>query len=129
MSEEHSYHMTADQFRQYGKQVVDWIADYYERIESLPVLSQVSPGEIRQSLPDSPPTHGEPFDALLADMDKVIMKGLTQWQSPNFLPIFPPTPLVPRYWEISSPRRSVYRECYGQPARPVPNWRPWYWTG
>jgi len=89
MSEEHSYHMTADQFRQYGKQVVDWIADYYERIESLPVLSQVSPGEIRQSLPDSPPTHGEPFDALLADMDKVIMKGLTQWQSPKFFAYFP----------------------------------------
>jgi aromatic-L-amino-acid decarboxylase len=89
MSEERSYHMTADQFRQYGKQVVDWIADYYERIESLPVLSQVSPGEIRQSLPDSPPTHGEPFDALLADIDKVIMKGLTQWQSPNFFAYFP----------------------------------------
>jgi aromatic-L-amino-acid decarboxylase len=50
MSQEASYHMTPDQFRQYGRAVVDWIADYYERIESFPVLSQAEPGQIRASL-------------------------------------------------------------------------------
>ena len=47
--------MTPDEFREYGRQVVDWIADYYEHIESYPVLSQVSPGDIRTALPPEPP--------------------------------------------------------------------------
>ncbi len=89
MSPEPSFHMTAEQFRQHGKEVVDWIADYYERIETLPVLSQVRPGEIRQALPSHPPLHGEAFDLLLKDMDKVILPGVTHWQSPNFFAFFP----------------------------------------
>ena len=89
MSQERSFHMTAEQFRQYGKQVVDWIADYYERIESLPVLSQVRPGDIRQSLPNHPPLRGEAFELLLEDIDRVILPGVTHWQSPNFFAYFP----------------------------------------
>jgi aromatic-L-amino-acid decarboxylase len=89
MSQEPSFHMTAEQFREYGKQVVDWVADYYERIETLPVLSQVRPGEIRRSLPDRPPLHGEAFHSLLEDMDRVILRGITHWQSPNFFAYFP----------------------------------------
>ena len=50
-----SYHMTPDEFRRYGREVVDWIADYYERIESYPVLSQVQPGEVRAGLPAQAP--------------------------------------------------------------------------
>jgi aromatic-L-amino-acid decarboxylase len=68
---------------------VDWIADYYTRIESFPVLSRVEPGQIRASLPPSPPKHGEPFDAILADIDKLILPGITHWQSPNFFAYFP----------------------------------------
>jgi len=89
MSQEQSFHMTAEQFRQHGKQVVDWIADYYERIESLPVLSQVRPGDIRQSLPNHPPLRGEAFELLLEDIDRVILPGVTHWQSPNFFAYFP----------------------------------------
>ena len=89
MAEEQSFHMTAEQFRQHGKQVVDWIADYYERIESLPVLSQVRPGEIRHALPEHPPLHGETFETLLNDMNRIILPGVTHWQSPNFFAYFP----------------------------------------
>jgi len=84
-----SFHMTAEQFRRHGKEVVDWIADYYETIETLPVLSQARPGDIRQALPAHPPLHGEAFDLLLKDMDKVILPGVTHWQSPNFFAFFP----------------------------------------
>ena len=89
MPGEQSFHMTAEQFRQYGKLVVDWVADYYESVESLPVLSNVQPGYIRKSLPASAPEHGEPFESLLGDIRKVILPGLTHWQSPNFFAYFP----------------------------------------
>jgi len=89
MAQEQSFHMTAEQFRRYGKQVVDWVADYYERIESLPVLSQARPGQVRHTLPDAPPIQGEAFEQLLADIDKVILPGVTHWQSPNFFAYFP----------------------------------------
>jgi aromatic-L-amino-acid decarboxylase len=88
MAEDKSYHMTPDEFRRHGRAVVDWIADYYERIESLPVLSQAEPGQIRKSLPPDPPVHGEPFEALLRDVDK-LLPGVTHWQSPNFYAFFP----------------------------------------
>ncbi len=89
MPAEKNYHMTPEQFRRHGRAVVDWIADYYERIETLPVLSQVQPGQIRQALPAEPPTEGESFDAILRDMNKVILPGVTHWQSPNFFAYFP----------------------------------------
>jgi len=81
--------MTPDEFRRYGHAVVDWIADYQSRIESFPVLSQVKPGQIRASLPANPPVHGEPFDAMLQDVDRLIVPGITHWQSPNFFAYFP----------------------------------------
>ncbi len=84
-----SYHMTPEEFRRCGRAVVDWIADYYERIESFPVLSQVQPGEIRAALPPAPPEHGEPFEAILRDVDALILPGITHWQSPNFFAFFP----------------------------------------
>jgi aromatic-L-amino-acid/L-tryptophan decarboxylase len=89
MPDHPSYHMTPDEFRRCGRAVVDWIADYYERIESFPVLSQVQPGEIRGSLPTEPPVHGEPFEELLKDVNELILPGITHWQSPNFFAYFP----------------------------------------
>ncbi|MGB8914143.1 MAG: pyridoxal-dependent decarboxylase [Candidatus Sulfotelmatobacter sp.] len=89
MPDEQSFHMTPDEFRRYGHAVVDWIADYQSRIESFPVLSQVKPGEVRASLPANPPMHGEPFEALLNDVEKLILPGVTHWQSPNFFAYFP----------------------------------------
>ncbi len=89
MPDDKSFHMTPEEFRRCGHAVVDWIADYQSRIESFPVLSQAKPGEIRASLPAQPPARGEAFDALLADVEKLILPGVTHWQSPNFFAYFP----------------------------------------
>ncbi len=89
MPEPKSFHMTPDSFRSRGHAVVDWIADYYQRIEFFPVLSQVSPGEIRDSLPGEAPQRGEPFEDILSDFEKLILPGITHWQSPNFFAYFP----------------------------------------
>ena len=89
MSEAPDFHMTPNEFRRHGYAMIDWIADYYERIESFPVLSQVNPGEIRASLPKNPPEEGEPFEAILADIDRLILPGITHWQSPDFFGFFP----------------------------------------
>jgi len=83
------FHMTPDAFRRHGREVVDWIADYMESVEEAPVLSQVKPGEIRAKLPTEPPESGEPFAAVLADLESIIMPGVTHWQSPNFFAYFP----------------------------------------
>ena len=88
-SNEKSFHMTPDEFRRYGHAVVDWIADYQSRVDSFPVLSQVKPGEIRASLPAAAPAGGEPFDALLRDVERLILPGITHWQSPNYFAYFP----------------------------------------
>jgi aromatic-L-amino-acid/L-tryptophan decarboxylase len=82
-------HMTPDEFREYGRQVVDWIADYWDNIESRPVGARVKPGDIAALLPSTAPEKGEPFSALLADMDRVVMPGITHWQHPSFYAYFP----------------------------------------
>jgi len=89
LSQEKSFHMTPDEFRRYGYAVVDWIADYQSQVETLPVLPQVKPGQIRASLPADPPLRGEPFDALLKDVEQLILPGVTHWQSPNWFGYFP----------------------------------------
>jgi aromatic-L-amino-acid decarboxylase len=81
--------MSPEQFRQHGHEVVDWIADYWSRIGSLPVRSQVSPGDVRAALPPSAPETGEPVSAVLADLDRVVVPGLTHWQHPGFFGYFP----------------------------------------
>src|SRR4051794_35995591 len=81
--------MTPEQFRQHGHQVVDWIADYWTRIGSFPVRSQVSPGDVRAALPDAAPEQGEPFSAVLTDLDRVVLPGITHWQHPGFFGYFP----------------------------------------
>jgi aromatic-L-amino-acid decarboxylase len=81
--------MSPEEFRRQGHAVVDWIADYQSRIESFPVLSRVQPGEIRSKLPARAPEQGEAFDQILGDMERVILPGITHWQSPNFYAYFP----------------------------------------
>lgn len=81
--------MTPEEFRRHGYQVIDWIADYLQNVERYPVLSQVAPGEIRRKLPAAPPVSGESFDAMLRDVDDILMPGITHWQSPNFFAFFP----------------------------------------
>lgn len=82
-------HMTPGEFRRYGRMVVDRVADYWEQVESLPVRSRVAPGEVRAGLPAHPPERGEPVEAVLADVDRVLLPGLTHWQHPGFFAYFP----------------------------------------
>jgi aromatic-L-amino-acid decarboxylase len=84
-----SHHMSIEDFRRNGREVIDWIADYHRQVESFSVLSRVKPGEIRAALPPDPPAVGEPFDAMLRDVGEIILPGLTHWQSPNFFAFFP----------------------------------------
>ena len=81
--------MTPDQFRTEGKKIIDWIADYYGKIEKYPVCSQVKPGSIKSQLPPEPPVIGEQVDNMMKDVNEIIMPGITHWQSPNFYAFFP----------------------------------------
>ncbi len=89
MAETKSFHMSPEEFRRQGHAVIDWIADYHQRIESYPVLSQVQPGEIRAKVPPDAPETGEAFEEILGDIERVILPGITHWQSPNFFAYFP----------------------------------------
>lgn len=82
-------HMTPDEFREYGRQVVDWIAGYLERIDEFPVQAQVQPGDVRRDLAQRPPEEGEGLEGVLADLDRVILPGITHWQHPSFFGYFP----------------------------------------
>jgi aromatic-L-amino-acid decarboxylase len=89
MTEPKSFHMSPEEFRRQGHAVVDWIADYHSRIESFPVSSCVQPGEIRAKLPANAPQQGEAFEQIFSDIDRVVLPGITHWQSPNFYAYFP----------------------------------------
>jgi aromatic-L-amino-acid decarboxylase len=84
-----SYHWTPDEFRRHGHEVVEWVARYLEALEGLPVQSRVAPGWVREQLPSGPPEAPEDFDAVLADLDRVVLPGLTHWQHPGFFGYFP----------------------------------------
>ncbi len=81
--------MTPGQFREKGKEMIDLIATYYEQVENYPVLSRVKPGDIYSMLPSHPPGNGEPFEKIVEDVNRVIMPGITHWQSPGFFAYFP----------------------------------------
>lgn len=81
--------MTPDEFRRFGHALIDWVADYRERVGALPVMSQVAPGDIKRHLPSSPPQHPEPFAEVMSDLDRIVMPGLSHWQHPSFFGYFP----------------------------------------
>ena len=81
--------MTPDDFRQHGHALIDWIAEYLEGVGKYPVASLVQPGDIRAALPEHPPSEAEPFGDVLADLDRVVMPGITHWQHPSFFAYFP----------------------------------------
>ncbi len=76
-------------FRKYGHQLVDWIADYFEGVDEYPVKSRVKPGEIKASLPGSPPSRGEDMEDIWQDFQKIILPGITHWQHPGWFAYFP----------------------------------------
>jgi len=80
--------MQPSEFRKHGHAVIDWIADYLENPEQWPVLPDVRPGDVRNSLPQSPPEHGESIDAVLDDFRKLIVPGITHWNHPAFMAYF-----------------------------------------
>ncbi|MBN1209034.1 MAG: aspartate aminotransferase family protein [Myxococcaceae bacterium] len=86
-------HLEAEDFRRLGHQMVDWIADYWERMESFPVRAQVAPGEVLAKLPLHPPEEGlggrEGWGAVFEDLESVVLPGVTHWQSPSFFAYFP----------------------------------------
>jgi aromatic-L-amino-acid decarboxylase len=81
--------MTPEEFRRFGHALIDWVADYRERVGELPVMSQVAPGDIKRQLPSSPPSQPEPFAEVMKDLDRVVLPGLSHWQHPSFFGYFP----------------------------------------
>src|SRR2546425_1326816 len=80
--------MTPEDFRRYGHEIVDWIADYLAQVKSYPVLAPTKPGDIRHALPAQPPQGPEAMAAILADFDQLLMPGITHWNSPGFMAYF-----------------------------------------
>ena len=81
--------MTPEEFRAAGHQIVDWIADYRANVESRPVMARTEPGDVKKQLPAQPPDHPEPFAAIVGDLDRIIVPGLSHWQHPQFYGYFP----------------------------------------
>jgi aromatic-L-amino-acid decarboxylase len=84
-----SYHMPFEEFRRYGHELIDWIADYLESIGDRPITPGVKPGEIRDALPRRAPEQPESFEQVLRDLDAIIAPGLTNWQAPGWFAYFP----------------------------------------
>lgn len=80
--------MSAEEFRRYGRQLVEWVATYLEDSERYPVLSSVEPGQVRGALPERAPEFSEDFSAILDDFDELILPGITHWNHPGFLAYF-----------------------------------------
>lgn len=81
--------MTPEEFRRYGRELIDWIAGYWETVEDRSILPAVEPGELRSRLPDRAPEEPEPFSRIITDLDEIVMDGLTHWQSPGWFAYFP----------------------------------------
>lgn len=81
--------MNPDEFRKAGHRLIDWIADYRAGIESRRVMALTQPGDIKRTLPLSPPPHPESFATILEDVDRLVMPGITSWQHPRFFGYFP----------------------------------------
>jgi len=86
--------MTPEEFRQRGHQLIDWIADYRTNVSRFPVMARTAPGEIRAQLPATPPDAPESFDTIFADLESIILPGLSHWQSPDFFGYFPSNGLL-----------------------------------
>ena len=81
--------MSAEDFRSFGHRLVDWVADLQDRLEELPTAPDVAPGDLRARLPAHAPEAPEAFDAVLEDLERVVVPGLVGWQSPRWFAYFP----------------------------------------
>ena len=80
--------MSKEEFRRFGHELIDWIADYFDNIENLPVLAVIQPGDLKAQLPATPPQNGEPMENIIADVDRLIVPALTHWSHPSFFAYF-----------------------------------------
>ncbi|HEV7680681.1 MAG TPA: pyridoxal-dependent decarboxylase [Pyrinomonadaceae bacterium] len=80
--------MSKEDFRRFGHELVDWIAEYLEHVEDLPVLAQIEPGDLKAQLPATPPEQGETMEQIIADVDRLIVPALTHWSHPSFFAYF-----------------------------------------
>src|SRR5215813_10391859 len=80
--------MKAEDFRRFGHELIDWIADYFENIDQRPVLPHLEPGDLKAQLPSAPPVHAEPMENIVADIDRLITPALTHWSHPSFFAYF-----------------------------------------
>jgi aromatic-L-amino-acid decarboxylase len=83
------FDVTPEDFRRRGHELIDWLADYQEGLAKRPVMARTRPGEIRDAIPPAPPDEPENFDAVIADLDRLILPGLSLWQHPRFFGYFP----------------------------------------
>ncbi len=81
--------MTPDEFRRLGHELIEWVARYRETVAERPVMSPARPGSIRAQLPAEPPLDGRPLDGVLAEVEQVLMPGITHWNHPAFFAYFP----------------------------------------
>jgi aromatic-L-amino-acid/L-tryptophan decarboxylase len=81
--------MTPEEFRKHGHELIDWLADYRAGVAARPVMARTAPGEVRKHLPATPPESPEPFEAIMRDVDRVILPGLSMWLHPEFFGYFP----------------------------------------
>jgi aromatic-L-amino-acid decarboxylase len=87
--------MTPEEFKKYGYQIIDWIADYRSNIEKYPVMSTVQPGSVRGGLSQTPPENHEAFEDVLDDLDQIILPGITHWNHPSYFAYFPSNATLP----------------------------------
>ena len=87
--------MSSEEFREHGHRLIDWVADYWDTVDTRRIVPDVRPGEIRARLPAHAPEQAEPFDAVLDDLDTVVMDGLTHWQAPGWFAYFPANASLP----------------------------------
>ena len=81
--------MTPEEFRRHGHQLIDWLADYHAGLAARPVQAMTEPGAVAAALPHAPPEQPEPFADVLADLDRIVLPGLSLWQHPRFFGYFP----------------------------------------
>jgi aromatic-L-amino-acid/L-tryptophan decarboxylase len=81
--------MDPSEFRRLGHELVDWIAAYREGLAELPVMSRVQPGEVAAQLPASPPDQPEGLGDIVADLDRLVLPGITHWNHPGWFAYFP----------------------------------------
>jgi len=80
--------MKESEFRRFGHELIDWIADYFENIDERPVLPNMEPGDLKAQLPSAPPAHGESMEDIIRDMDRLIAPAITHWSHPSFFAYF-----------------------------------------